>query len=205
MDTAMFAAARSGDAGDKRRLEDATDEEEPDARATDARGGRTWTRGCHTDAGRELGAVLDSQDTAGKGRVWPQPPLEDNGAVAEALNALGLEHPGEVIIEPSSYRLYTPDGTPVYTVLPELRASHGLTSSRTVESCSCARRGIVNTHLLDLDTSVRLRALPRTHLRVCTPAMPMTLAVAWAPAVAPSPDAPDPRCSEDGGIRRTHL
>jgi hypothetical protein len=41
--------------------------------ATDARGGRTWTRGCDTDAGRELGAVLDSQDT-GKGRVWPQPP-----------------------------------------------------------------------------------------------------------------------------------
>jgi hypothetical protein len=48
--------------------------------------------------------------------------VEDNGAVAEALNALGLEHPGDVIIEPSSY---TPDGTPVYTVPPELRASHG--------------------------------------------------------------------------------
>ena len=26
--------------------------------------------------------------------------VEDNGAVAEALNALGLEHPGDVIIEP---------------------------------------------------------------------------------------------------------
>ena len=25
---------------------------------------------------------------------------EDNGAVAEALNALGLEHPGDVIIDP---------------------------------------------------------------------------------------------------------
>ena len=37
--------------------------------------------------------------------------------MAEALNALGLEHPGDVIIEPSSY---TPDGTPVYTVPPEL-------------------------------------------------------------------------------------
>ena len=48
--------------------------------------------------------------------------VEDNGAVAEALNALGLEHPGDVIIEPRSY---TPDGTPVYTVPPELRASHG--------------------------------------------------------------------------------
>jgi hypothetical protein len=41
--------------------------------------------------------------------------------VAEALNAWGLEHPGDVIIEPSSY---TPDGTPVFTVPPELRASH---------------------------------------------------------------------------------
>ena len=48
--------------------------------------------------------------------------VEDNGAVAEALNALVLEHPGDVIIEPSSY---TPDGTPVFTVPPELRASHG--------------------------------------------------------------------------------
>jgi hypothetical protein len=48
--------------------------------------------------------------------------VEDNGAVAEALNALGLERPGDVIIEPSSY---TPDGTPVFTVPPELRASHG--------------------------------------------------------------------------------
>jgi hypothetical protein len=48
--------------------------------------------------------------------------VEDNGAVAEALNALGLEHPGDVIIEPSSY---TPDGTPVFSVPPELRASHG--------------------------------------------------------------------------------
>ena len=46
--------------------------------------------------------------------------VEDNGAVAEALNALGLEHPGDVIIEPSSYM---PDDTPVYTV-PELRGSH---------------------------------------------------------------------------------
>jgi hypothetical protein len=74
MTTAMFAAARSGDAGEIRRLEVAgTDEEESDARATDARGGRTWTRGCDTDAGRELGAALDSQDT-GKGVRAPQPP-----------------------------------------------------------------------------------------------------------------------------------
>ena len=44
--------------------------------------------------------------------------VEDNGAVAEALNALGLEHPGDVIIEPSSY---TPDGTPVFIVPPSSR------------------------------------------------------------------------------------
>ena len=54
--------------------------------------------------------------------------VEDNGAVAEALNALGLEHPGDVIIEPSSY---TPDGTPVYTVPPELRAKHASSGLRT--------------------------------------------------------------------------
>ena len=88
------------------------------------RGTRTWTRGCDTDAARELGAVLDSQDT-GKGvRAHSQ----DNIAVAEALNALGLEHPGDVIIEPSSY---TPDGTPVYTVPPELRAKHASSGLRT--------------------------------------------------------------------------
>jgi hypothetical protein len=79
-----------------------------------------------------------------------------------------------------------------------------MTSSRTVESCRCAFV-YWKSLLLDLSVPVRLPGLPRTHLRVCTPAMPMTRAVAWAPAVAPSPDAPDPRCSEDGGIRRTHL
>ena len=54
--------------------------------------------------------------------------VEDNGAVAEALNALGLEHPGDVIIEPSSY---TPDGTPVFIVPPELRAKHASSGLRT--------------------------------------------------------------------------
>jgi hypothetical protein len=63
--------------------------------ATDARGGRTWTRGGDTDAGRELGAVLDSQDT-GNGWVYAHR-SQDNGAVTGALNALGLEHPGDVI------------------------------------------------------------------------------------------------------------
>ena len=52
--------------------------------------------------------------------------VEDNGAVAEALNALGLEHPGDVIIEPSSY---TPDGTPVYAVC-ELSFGERYTASR---------------------------------------------------------------------------
>ena len=48
-----------------------------------------------TDAGRELGAVLDSQDT-GNGWVYAHR-SQDNGAVTGALNALGLEHPGDVI------------------------------------------------------------------------------------------------------------
>ena len=58
--------------------------------------------------------------------------VEDNGAVAEVLNALGLEHPGDVIIEPSSY---TPDGTPVYTVPPEVGAKHASSGLRTGGEC----------------------------------------------------------------------
>jgi hypothetical protein len=52
--------------------------------------------------------------------------------VAEALNALGKEHPGDVIIEPSSY---TPDGTPVYTVPPEVGAKHASSGLRTGGEC----------------------------------------------------------------------
>ena len=61
---------------------------------------------------------------------------EDYGAVAEALNALGLEHPGDVIIEPSSY---TPDGTPVFTVPPELRAKHARSPNRSGASLTDGR------------------------------------------------------------------
>ena len=92
MDTAMFAAARSGDAGEIRTLAE------------------SWVL-CWIHKTPEMVGCTHSTAT-----------VEDNGAVAEALNALGLEHPGDVIIEPSSY---TPDGTPVYTVPPELRAGHG--------------------------------------------------------------------------------
>jgi hypothetical protein len=56
--------------------------------------------------------------------------------VAEALNALGLEHPGDVIIEPSSY---TPYGTPVFTVPPELRAKHASSGLRTGERFAARR------------------------------------------------------------------
>jgi hypothetical protein len=105
--------------------------------ATDARGGRTWTRGCDTDAGRELGAVLDSQDMNGY-ILWVyahHSHVEDNGAVAEALNALVLEHPGHVIIEPSSY---TPDGTPVFTVPPS--SEPAMVSDRAAKHASSGLR-----------------------------------------------------------------
>jgi hypothetical protein len=58
--------------------------------------------------------MLDSQDKL-RNTSWVYlyaHHSQTNGAVAEALNTLGLEHPGDVIIEPSSY---TPDCTPVYT------------------------------------------------------------------------------------------
>ena len=93
MDTAMFAATWSGDAGEIRTLAESWV--------------LCWIHKTRTDKPRGCTRTAT---------------VEENGAVAEALNALGLEHPGDVIIEPSSY---TPDGTPVFTVPPELRASHG--------------------------------------------------------------------------------
>jgi hypothetical protein len=95
MDTAMFAATRSGDAGEIRTLAE------------------SWVL-CWIHKTPE--------------RVGCTATVEDNGAVAEALNALGLEHPGDVIIEPSSY---TPDGTPVFTVPPEVGAKHASSGLRT--------------------------------------------------------------------------
>jgi ankyrin repeat protein len=124
----MLAAARSGDAGEIRRLVAGG----ADVEESDARGRRPMHMAAehgHVDVLRtlaELGAKLDPQDKNGE-TPWVYAhtaTVEDNGA-AEALNALGLEHPGDVIIAPSSY---TPDGTPVYTVPPELRASHALLS-----------------------------------------------------------------------------
>jgi ankyrin repeat protein len=126
MDTAMFAAARSGDDGEIRRLVTAG----ADVEESDARGRRPMhvaaTHG-RVDVIRtlaELGAVLDAQDKNGD-TPWVYAhttDLENNGA-GKALDALGLEHPGDVIIEASSYK---PDGTPVFTVPPALQASHAI-------------------------------------------------------------------------------
>ena len=131
MDTAMFAAARSGDAGEIRWLEAAgTDEEESDARGRRAM--HVAAEHGHVDVIRTLAEswvlcwIHKTPEMVGCTRSTAT--VEDNGAVAEALNALGLEHPGDVIIEPSSY---TPDGTPVYTVPPELRAKHASSGLRT--------------------------------------------------------------------------
>jgi hypothetical protein len=59
-----------------------------------------------------------------------------------------------------------------------------MTSSRTVESCRCAFV-YWKTLLLDISVTGTPPGLPRTHLRVCTPATPVIHAVAWHQGVAP--------------------
>jgi hypothetical protein len=80
--------------------------------------------------------------------------VEDNGAVAEALNALGMEHPGDVIIEPSSY---TPDGTPVYRYTVPQSSGPAMVSDRGAKHARSPNRG--GASLTDGRSSIRVRSI----------------------------------------------
>jgi ankyrin repeat protein len=128
MVTAMFAAAQSGDALEIRRLVAAgADVEEL---------GDLGRRPMHEAALHghvnviqtlaELGAKLDPRDNRDNTPYFlANIPMANQSTecnrVCMALDSLGMEHPGDVLVEPVSY---APDGTPQYVMPPELKQTH---------------------------------------------------------------------------------
>jgi ankyrin repeat protein len=148
MVTAMFAAAQSGDVDEIRRLVagGADVEEQGD------RGRRPMHVAAlygHVNVIRtlaELGAKLDPRDDNGNtphllAHDFAQQPEDGDDvnpearmhAVSQAMDSLGLVHPGDVLLEPVSYAA---DGTPQYLMPPELQLTHAFMTGGTTAQCA---------------------------------------------------------------------